>query len=64
MKDILAILDRLPIWKRLHKIPDEVDQLKARVDELERMRENRRKIRSVIFFHCVALVCSDAAFHS
>lgn len=33
--DILKALDRIPIWARLTKVPDEVDKLRERVLELE-----------------------------
>ena len=33
--DILSALDRIPIWKRLQGVPAEVDDLKARVADLE-----------------------------
>ena len=33
--DLLSALDRIPIWKRLHQVPEEVDDLKARISALE-----------------------------
>jgi hypothetical protein len=33
--DILAILDKVPIWKRVQAAPDRVDALERRVVELE-----------------------------
>lgn len=33
--DTLKVLDRIPIWKRLGTVPDEVDDLKRRVADLE-----------------------------
>ncbi len=33
--DVLNVLDRIPIWKRLQEVPAEMDDLKARVSELE-----------------------------
>lgn len=35
--ETLKALDRIPIWKRLGGIPDEVDDLKKRVAALEEM---------------------------
>jgi hypothetical protein len=35
LEDILKALDRVPIWKRLQNVPDDVDDLKARVASLE-----------------------------
>jgi len=32
---MLSALDRIPIWKRLHQVPEEVDDLKARISALE-----------------------------
>ena len=32
---ILNLADRVPIWKRLRKLPQEVDDLQERVTELE-----------------------------
>ena len=29
--DILKALDRIPTWKRLHEVPSELDQLRAKV---------------------------------
>lgn len=33
--DALKILDRIPIWKRLQNVPDELDALAARVAAIE-----------------------------
>jgi len=33
--DIVGLLEKIPIWKRLKGLPDEVDALKARVAALE-----------------------------
>jgi len=33
--DVLKVLDRIPIWKRLQQIPGEVDELKERIASLE-----------------------------
>jgi hypothetical protein len=33
--DVLKVLDRIPIWKRLQEVPSEVDDLKRRIAELE-----------------------------
>lgn len=33
--DILKTLDRIPVWKRLQIVPEEVDELRDRVAELE-----------------------------
>lgn len=35
LDDVLKVLDRIPIWKRLQNLPSEVDGLRTRVDELE-----------------------------
>jgi hypothetical protein len=35
LEDMLSALDRIPGWKRLQGIPDEVDALKTRVSSLE-----------------------------
>jgi hypothetical protein len=35
IEDVLKALERIPIWKRLREIPDEVDDLKRRIAELE-----------------------------
>lgn len=35
LDDVLKALDRVPIWKRLNEVPEEVDDLKRRVSELE-----------------------------
>jgi ribosomal protein S27AE len=33
--NVLHVLDRVPIWKRLQGIPGEVDELKKKIAELE-----------------------------
>jgi hypothetical protein len=33
--DVVKVLNRIPIWKRLGEVPSEVDELKRRVGELE-----------------------------
>jgi len=38
-KDILDLLDRIPIWKRLTGLPKEVDALSERVAALENQLE-------------------------
>lgn len=35
LEDVLKALDRIPMWKRLSSMPDEVDALRARVAALE-----------------------------
>jgi hypothetical protein len=35
IEDVFKALDRIPIWKRLQLVPDEVNDLKKRVVELE-----------------------------
>ena len=35
LDDVLKALDRIPIWRRLGDVPEEVDDLKKRVAELE-----------------------------
>ena len=35
LDDILKTLDRIPVWKRLQIVPEEVDELRSRVAELE-----------------------------
>lgn len=37
--DILAILDKIPIWKRVQETPTRVDDLEKRIEELERRLE-------------------------
>lgn len=34
--EISALLDKIPLWKRLKALPQEIEELRARVDELER----------------------------
>ncbi|QAU22565.1 hypothetical protein EO087_00070 [Dyella sp. M7H15-1] len=33
--DLLALLDRIELWKRLKKAPSELDELRERVQKLE-----------------------------
>lgn len=33
--DIIKALDRIPIWKRLQDVPNEIDNLKLRISDLE-----------------------------
>jgi hypothetical protein len=35
IEDVMRALERIPIWKRISSLPDEVERLKARVAELE-----------------------------
>lgn len=35
--ETLKVLDRIPIWKRLGEVPDEIDDMKKRVAALEKM---------------------------
>ncbi len=35
LEDVMKTLDRIPIWKRLQGVPDEVDALNQRVADLE-----------------------------
>ena len=35
IEDVLSVLDRIPIWKRLQQVPAEVDEMKARIVALE-----------------------------
>jgi ribosomal protein L40E len=35
IEDMLKALDRIPGWKRLQEVPNEVDELKAKVAALE-----------------------------
>ena len=35
LEDFIKMLDRLPLWKRLGEVPAEVDDLKARIADLE-----------------------------
>ncbi len=35
LEDILLALERIPIWKRVKALPDEVEALKARIKVLE-----------------------------
>jgi hypothetical protein len=38
VSDILKLLDKWPLWKRLTALPDRVDALEARIAELEGKR--------------------------
>lgn len=40
--DVLKVLDRIPIWKRLQEVPAEVDELKAKVIALEEQLNGKR----------------------
>lgn len=35
LEDIMKALDRVPIWKRLQELPEQVDELKTKVASLE-----------------------------
>lgn len=35
IEDVMKALDRIPIWRRLSKLPAEVEQLRAKVEALE-----------------------------
>lgn len=35
VSEILSILEKLPVWRRISSLPDEVDSLKKRITELE-----------------------------
>jgi hypothetical protein len=35
IEDVLKALDRIPIWKRLGEVPEEVDDIKRRLNALE-----------------------------
>lgn len=35
LEDIMKTLERIPAWKRLNALPNEVDELRKRVAELE-----------------------------
>ena len=37
LDDIMKTLDRIPVWKRLQAVPDEVDDITRRVAALEEM---------------------------
>lgn len=39
LEDVMKALDRVPIWKRLQGLPDEVDRLRQRITELEKSLE-------------------------
>ncbi len=39
LKDILEILDRWPKWKRIQDMPEKLDTLQKRVEELEKRLE-------------------------
>ena len=36
LEDVLLALERIPAWKRVHRMPAEVEALRARVEALER----------------------------
>jgi len=38
--DIVGFLEKIPIWKRLKSLPDEVDALKTRIGNLEAALKN------------------------
>jgi uncharacterized protein with PIN domain len=33
--DVLGVLDRIPIWKRLQQVPNEIEELRTRIAALE-----------------------------
>jgi hypothetical protein len=35
LEDVMSVLDRIPVWKRLQELPSEVDRLKNQVADLE-----------------------------
>lgn len=35
LKDVLDALDRIPVWKRMQQLPNELEALRARVEQLE-----------------------------
>lgn len=35
VSDILKLLDKIPVWQRLSRLPGEVEELRRRVDALE-----------------------------
>lgn len=35
--EVLKVLDRIPIWKRLQEVPSEVDDLRSRIAALEEL---------------------------
>lgn len=35
LEDVMNVLDRIPVWKRLQQVPADVDELKARIAALE-----------------------------
>jgi len=37
VNELLSLLDKIPIWKRISHLPDEVDALKQRIANLETM---------------------------
>lgn len=37
--DLLALLDKIPIWKRMQEAPDKIAALEARIAELEKRLE-------------------------
>ena len=40
VQDLITLLDKIPIWKRVQALPDETDALKERVEELEKLFKN------------------------
>jgi uncharacterized protein with PIN domain len=41
LEDVIRALERIPAWKRLNQLPDEVAALRARVELLERAGTQR-----------------------
>lgn len=39
LKDLLAVLDKWPVWKRVKEAPDRIDNLENRVEALEKRLE-------------------------
>jgi hypothetical protein len=37
IEDVFKALDRVPLWRQLHEVPREVDELKARIGKLEEL---------------------------
>ena len=35
LRDLLALLDKVPVWKSMKEIPDRVDKLEQRIADLE-----------------------------
>jgi hypothetical protein len=36
LEDVMKALDRWPLWKRIQGLPDELEQLRERIESLER----------------------------